>query len=201
MNSTILNHFKKNDPLLYSFVLRTKISKTIEKENPKNYFVKLCQEIIGQQLSGRVAEVIFGRFKKLYKGEIVPKKVIETPHEVLRGVGMSNAKAKYVKSLAAEIIGGGLDLDRLDELTDDEVKDHLLRVKGIGPWTAEMFLIFTLGRPDIFSHGDLGLKKGIKKVYGLKKDPSRRTVEKIIKKWSPYKSFASLILWESLEVE
>ncbi len=201
MNKAVLDHFKKNDPLLYSFVLRTKISKTLKKESPKNYFVKLCREIIGQQLSGRVAEVIFERFKKLYKGEIVPQKVIETPHEVLRGVGMSNAKAKYVKSLAAEIIGGGLDLDRLDELTDDEVKDHLLRVKGIGPWTAEMFLIFTLGRPDIFSHGDLGLKKGIKKVYGLKKDPSRRTVEKIIKKWSPYKSFASLILWESLEVE
>ncbi len=112
---------------------------------------------------------------------------------------MSNAKAKYLKYLAEAVISGKLQLNKLDSLPDEEVKKQLIQVKGIGPWTAEMFLMFTLGRPDVFSHGDLGLRKGLKKIYGFKKDPSIKKVEKIIQKWSPYKTFASLILWEVIE--
>ncbi len=114
---------------------------------------------------------------------------------------MSNAKAKYVKNLAETIIKGIIEIDNLDDLSDEEVKKELLQVKVIGPWTAEMFLMFTLVRPDVFSHGDLGLKKGIKKIYRFKKDPSIKTVEIIIKKWSPYKTYACLILWESMETD
>lgn len=201
MNQRILSHFKKNDPILYSTALKVKVARTIKKENPKNYFLKLCQEIIGQQLSGKVADVIFNRFKNLYSNDINPKVVFNTPHEKLRGIGMSNAKAKYVKNLAETIIKGIIVIDRLDDLSDEKVKKELLQVKGIGPWTVEMFLMFTLARPDVFSHGDLGLKKGIKKIYRFKKDPSIKTVERIIKKWSPYKTYACLILWESIKID
>lgn len=201
MDKKILNHFKKHDPLLHSFAIKIGILEIFKKENPKNYFLKLCQEIAGQQLSGASADAIFTRFKKLYTKGVTPKAVLTTPHGKLRKVGMSNAKAKYLKYLAEAVVAGKLQLNKIDSLPDEEVKKQLIQVKGIGPWTAEMFLMFTLGRPDVFSHGDLGLRKGLKKIYGFKKDPSIKMVEKIIKKWSPYKTFASRILWESLEIE
>lgn len=115
-------------------------------------------------------------------------------------VGMSNSKAKYVKNLAEAVINKKLDLKKFDKMSDDNIKAELVKVKGIGPWTAEMFLMFTLHRPDVFSPGDLGLRKAIKRIYGFKKDPSSRTVSRIVSKWVPYRTFASLVLWESLEV-
>lgn len=200
MDKKILSHFKKHDPLLHSFAVKIAVIKIIKKENPKKYFLKLCDEITGQQLSAASANAIFTRFKKLYPKGVTPKAVLATPHAKLRKVGMSNAKARYLKYLAEAVVKGKLQLDKLDLLPDEEVKNQLIQVKGIGPWTAEMFLMFTLGRPDVFSHGDLGLRKGLKKIYGFRKDPSIKRVEKIISKWSPYKTFASLILWEVLEV-
>ena len=199
MDKKILNHFKKHDPLLHSFALKIGVVKVLGKENPRNYFLKLCNEITGQQLSGASADAIFTRFKKLYPKGVTPKAVLGTSHAKLRKVGMSNAKARYLRYLAEAVVEGKLQLNKLDSLPDEEVKKQLIQVKGIGPWTAEMFLMFTLGRPDVFSHGDLGLRKGLKKIYGFKKDPSIKRIEKIISKWSPYKTFASLILWEVLE--
>lgn len=200
MNKKILNHFKKHDPLLYSFALKIRKIEVLVKENPKNYFLKLCEEIAGQQLSGASADAIFARFKKLYPKGVTPKAVLKTIHEKLRLVGMSNAKAKYLKNLAQSVVDDKLALNKLDHLSNEEVIKELTQVKGIGPWTAEMFLMFTLGREDVFSHGDLGLKKGFKKIYGFKKDPSIKTIEKIISQWSPYKTYASRILWASLEL-
>ncbi len=201
MDKKILNHFKKNDPLLHAFSLRIGEFKVLKKEKPENYFLKLCDTIAGQQLSGKAADAIFSRFMRLYPKGLTPGAVLKTRHEKLRGAGMSNAKAKYLKNLAQAVFSNKLRLASLDSLSDIEVIKQLVQVKGIGPWTAEMFLMFTLGRPDVFSHGDLGLRKGIKKIYGFKKDPGIKKVEKIIKKWSPYKTYASLILWESLEVD
>jgi DNA-3-methyladenine glycosylase II len=201
MDKKVLKHFKKNDPLLHSFAIKISALRIIKKENPKNYFVRLCEEIAGQQLSAASSDAIFTRFKKLYPKSVTPKAVFKTSQEKLRSVGLSNAKAKYLKNLAQAVINKLVKLDQLDSLDDEEIKNQLIQVKGIGPWTAEMFLMFTLNRPDVFSHGDLGLRKGLKKIYGFKKDPSIKTVEKIIKNWSPYKTFASRILWESLEIE
>jgi len=200
MNKKILEHFRKNDPLLHSYAIKVKVIKILKKVDPENYFLKLCDAIAGQQLSGKAADAIFARFKKLYPKGVTPKSVLETNHEKLRSVGMSNAKARYLRNLAGAVVNGKLHLDNLNNLSDEEVKRQLTQVKGIGPWTAEMFLMFTLGREDVFSHGDLGLRKGLKKIYGFKKDPSIKTAERIIKKWSPYKTYASLILWESLEI-
>ena len=109
-------------------------------------------------------------------------------------------KVKYIKDLAQKTLDKTLDLSKLTNMTDGDVLTELTKVKGIGPWTAEMFLMFTLGREDVFSHGDLGLKNAIKKLYGFKKDPSKKQVEKIVNKWSPYRTFACRILWKSLEI-
>jgi len=199
MNKKILNHFKKHDLLLHSYALKVGVI-TLKKDYPKNYFVRLCRSISGQQLSGASAEAIFTRFKKLYPKGINPDEVIKTSHEKIRLVGMSNNKVSYLKNLAQAVVDGSLRLEMLDKLSNVEIVKNLTKIKGIGPWTVEMFLMFTLGREDVFSHGDLGLKNGLKKIYGFKKNPSTKTVEKIIKKWSPYKTYACRILWESLEL-
>jgi len=197
----ILKHFKKNDPVLYSYFLKIGTLEPIKKDTPNNYFSRLCKEIIGQQLSDKSSEAILSRFNKLFSNRRArPSDVISLPHKILRQTGMSHAKARYVRNLAEAIVGGELNVSRLDRLTDDDVITKLSKVKGIGPWTSEMFLMFVLGREDIFSHGDLGLRKGIKKIYGFKKDPTKKQIENIISRWSPYKTYASRVLWQSLEI-
>lgn len=195
----ILDHFRKNDPILYAAAKKIGFNRKLNKSNSGLYFEELCEIIIGQQLSGKAADSIFGRFEKLFSKKITPERIIKTTHEKLRSAGLSNSKAKYLRYLAEAVMEKKLRLDNLDSLNDDEVKKQLVQVKGIGPWSAEMFLMFTLGRPDIFSHGDLGLRKGIMKLYGFKKEPGVKVIEKIISKWIPFKTYASLILWKSLE--
>lgn len=198
----IIQHFKRKDPVLHKYALKIKKIDPINKEKPERYFYQLCRDIVGQQLSGKAADTIFGRFEKLFTGgKIQPSDILAISHEKMRAVGMSNAKARYVRHLAEAFLHEGLQLLQLDSMADEEVIVELTKVKGIGRWTAEMFLIFTLGRDDVFSFGDLGLKKGLMKVYGFKKEPPKKQIEKIVKNWSPYKSFASRVLWGSLEIE
>ncbi len=201
MNQKIRRHFKKNDPVLYSYI--QKINDTIlpiKKEKPENYFYRLSREIICQQLSGKSGDAIFSRFAKLFPGDLVqPLDIFSIPHEKLRGVGMSHAKARYIRNLAEAIIHDDLAIFDLDSMADEEVVNELTKVKGIGRRTAEMFLMFVLNRENVFSYGDLGLKKGMMKIYGFKKEPTRKQIEKIINKWTPYKTYASRILWASLE--
>lgn len=199
----IKKHFKKNDPVIYEVIkdldFNEWLNPRVRKRTKHGYFAALCREIIGQQLSGKVAGTILKRFKELFKSKIVnPKDVLKIKDQKLRDVGMSWAKVSYIKDLALKTVKKELNLKALDKLKDKDVMEALLKVKGIGPWTAEMFLIFTLGREDVFSHGDLGLKKGIEKLYKLK-DPSLKQIEKIVKKWSPYKSCGSIALWQSLD--
>lgn len=198
MNKKALLHFKKVDPILYSAAINFKVE-THSPKDPSEYFYALCRSIVGQQLSGRVADVIFGRFLKLFpKKNPTPEKILKLKEEEIREVGMSYAKIRSLKDLAQKVKTRELEIERLEKLTDEEVLAQLIRVKGVGPWTAEMFLMFTLGREDLFSHGDLGLKNGIKKLYGLE-NPSREEIEKLSSKWSPYRTYASLVLWKSLE--
>lgn len=173
-----LKHFKNVDQILYSVALNIELSEIIPS---KNYFEALCESIVSQQLSIKAADTIWSR--------VQPKinNVLNIPDQQLRDCGLSWAKIKYIKDLASK----NLDFSKIDTMTDQEVIAHLTQVKGIGPWTAEMFLIFTLGRPDVFSQGDLGLRNAIKKLY--KRKPN-------VKKWSPFKSYASRILWKSLEM-
>jgi DNA-3-methyladenine glycosylase II len=202
MDKKIIEHFKKVDSQLHALIAKIETLEQWHRKHHLDYFIELCGNIIGQQLSGKAADTIFARFEKLFDGKkISPENVLNIPDQKLRDVGMSWSKVKYVKDLAQKISDNELKLEELDNLKDEEVIKSLTKVKGIGPWTAEMFLMFTLGREDVFSHGDLGLKNAMKKLYKLKKEPARKQIEKIVEKWKPYRSYASRILWKSLEIK
>lgn len=186
-------HFKKVDPVIH------KVMEPIDFgywwDRPKrDYFTALCEDIVGQQLSAKAADSIFARFTGLFpKKQITPGRLLKLKDQQIRDIGTSWAKAKYLKDLAGQVKAKTIHLEKLEQLTDSEVVAELTKIKGIGPWTAEMFLIFTLKREDVFSRGDLGLNKAFKKLYG------QRRLETVIRPWSPYKSFGSLALWHSLD--
>jgi DNA-3-methyladenine glycosylase II len=171
---------------------------TIKPRIHKDYFQGLCGEIIGQQLSGRVADVIEGRLKVKIKGRLTPNSVLALPDSQLRSCGMAWSKVRAIKDLSQRVKNRKLHIRKLSELSDREVKEELVAVKGIGPWTADMFLMFSLGRPDIFPMEDLGIKKGFEKAMGKKWDKvkSPKFAEA---NWKPWRTVASWYLWRSLE--
>ncbi len=193
MYKKALAHFKKSDPKLHAAGLEFDIE---DIQASDDLFRDIAWTIVGQQLSGKAADTIFARFEKLFPGgHVVPEHVPKLLDVELRGAGLSGAKAKAVRSLAEHVMGGKLDLARLPQLSDAEVILELTKVKGIGPWTAEMILMFSLGRTDIFSMGDLILRKGIMEMHGWKKAPSEKKLAQALSKWSPYRTYAARILW------
>lgn len=198
----IINHFKKNDPVLHSAILKFESLDFLVLTKSDDYFRSLCREIIGQQLAGAAADKIFGRFENLFtKKVITPEKLLQIPDQKIRDAGTSWAKVRYLKDLATKVKNCEVNLKKLDEMKNELVQEKLGKIKGVGPWTSEMFLMFSLAREDIFSHGDLGLKKAIMKLYKFKREPSKKQVEKIVVKWSPYKTYACLILWKSHDIK
>lgn len=171
---------------------------TIKFRPHKDYFEHICSNIIGQQLSGKVADVIEARFKSVVGGEVAPENVLKTPDQKLRDCGMSWGKVSFIKDLASKTKSGELQTKKLSDLSDEEVIRELIAVKGIGRWTAEMFLMFSLARPDIFPVDDLGIKKGFEKVTKQKFDKDK-SAKFALKYWSPYRTVASWYLWRSLE--
>lgn len=165
-----------------------------------NLFRDLLEAIMSQQLSSKAASTIFGRFLDLFPGNQTPtpEEVLKLSEENLRCCGVSHQKASYLKSLSEEIVSGRLVLEKLHTLSDEEIITDLTKVKGIGRWTAEMFLIFSLGRQDTFSVGDLGLRTAVSKLYGVDREDKTK-IEQISQKWAPYRSIASLVLWRSLD--
>jgi DNA-3-methyladenine glycosylase II len=167
---------------------------------PADAYGALLRAIVGQQLSVKAARSIYNRFTDLFGGHTpTPEELLAVDAEELRGVGLSRAKAGYVRSLAEHVAAGELELDRLDELSDDEVTAELVAVKGLGRWTADMFLIFHLGRPDVLPVGDLGVRRAVQRLYGFEGPPSAAELEALGERWRPYRSLASLYLWESLD--
>ena len=169
----------------------------------KDYYRQLVGSIITQQLSVKVADVILGRFKALFPGKDFP-----TPEDILlkspedfRQIGMSYAKANYVRDLAQHVIDGKLKFDEFDQLSNQEIIDELVAVKGIGEWTAHMFLMFSLGRLDVLAVGDLGIKNGVKKLYGLDHVPTAEDLRTLADKnhWHPYETVACWYIWASLD--
>lgn len=215
----ILQHFEKADPVMAEIMRTSKLKP--RKRNTDDRFEYLALTILYQQLSTKVADVISGRFKGLFqtpslsRGETslpegknkalgifpTPGEILEVPDEKLRAVGISWAKVGYIRDLADKVQSGEVKLEKLEELEDEAVIVELTKVKGIGRWTAEMFLMSALGRPDIFSFGDLGLQTAIKKAYSFKTLPSKRTMQRISKHWSPYRTHAARLLWASLDNE
>lgn len=165
---------------------------------PDNLMQALIRAIIGQQLSVKAAQTISARFKDLFKTKPFPsaKEIVNTDDEILRSAGLSYAKIKYIKSVANAFIGDLIDEEKIRKQTDEEIIAELTQIKGIGRWTAEMVLIFTLKRPDVFSIDDLGVRNGIIKLYGI---TGRQEMIKLSEKWKPHRSAACWYLWRSLE--
>jgi DNA-3-methyladenine glycosylase II len=166
-----------------------------------DFYRSLTRAIIYQQLSGKAAKTISDRFVALYKEKKYPspKDVLKTDHEILRSVGLSNAKAKYIKNISQAFLDGSVDHQNLGSLSDDDIMNQLVSIKGVGPWTAQMFLMFTLNRPDIFPTGDLGVQKGFKQYFKLKELPSPKIMEKRSQKWKPHRTVASLFFWKVVD--
>lgn len=200
MHKKIKIHFQKADPILYGVLEKIDSIKPLTKS--KNYFSDLCETIINQQLSGKAGETIFRRFKKLFSKDLInPQELGKLPAEKIRKVGTSNSKVKYLKNLAELVVRKELNFDELTSKDDISIKNTLIKINGIGPWTAEMFLMFSLAREDIFSSGDLGLRKAIQKLYQFKKEPTVKQIEKLSQRWKPYRTHAARILWRSLDEE
>lgn len=164
-----------------------------------DHFVALAHAIISQQLSTKAAATIAARFDALFDGDASPGQLASLTDERLRGVGLSGQKLRYLRDLAARVTDGSLALDALDAKSDDEVIAALTQVKGIGRWTAEMFLMFRLHRPDVLPVGDLGIVNAVQRAYRLRKTPTPARLATIGDAWRPYRSVACWYLWASLQ--
>ena len=165
----------------------------------RHIHLHLCNIILGQQLSTKVAGTIRKRFLKLYPGIPSPEQILATSHERLRSIGLSGAKANYMHNVARFTMEFGMDHKVLGKMNNEEVIEHLIRIKGVGRWTAEMLLMFTLGREDVFAADDLGIQQAMISVYKLDKTDKKKLKEDMLRisaKWSPYRSFACLHLWQ-----
>ena len=192
-------HLKKVDPVLGRVIDQVGRYRGWP-ESQGSHFDAIARSIVFQQLSGKAAGTIHGRFQGLYGGRTpLPAELVETSDEKLRGIGLSRQKSAYLKDLAARVLAGDLPVDTLHELTDEEIVTALTQVKGIGRWTAQMFLMFRLGRPDVLPDLDLGIQKGIQRAYKLRKLPPPERVKKIGAKWAPYRTIASWYLWRLLD--
>ena len=164
------------------------------------HFEALLRAVVYQQISGKAAATIYARFQALYGGRPPkPTELLDTPLSELRSAGLSGQKASYVRDLAEHIESGELPVGELDHLSDDEILAALVRVKGIGKWTAQMFLMFQLGRPDVLPDGDLGIQKGIMLAYEMERMPTPKEVVEIAAPWRPHATIASWYLWRSLD--
>ena len=193
-----INHLKKSDPVL-RFIIERVGPCRMEFGPPE--FHSLAEAIVYQQLNGKAAVTIFKRFTALAGDPVTPEGILKLTDAQLRSVGLSKQKSSYLKDMAQRAARGELDFSRLHEMTDDEVIKHLTQVKGVGVWTAHMFLMFTLRRPDILPTGDYGVQAAIKKHYKKRKWPKPAVMEKIAKPWAPYRSIASWYLWRSLDIK
>ncbi len=192
-----INHLKNCDPVLRDIIERVGAFR-MEFGPPE--FHSLAESILYQQLNGRAAETIFNRFTALAGDPLTPEGILQLTDEQLRSVGLSKQKSSYLRDLATKTASGLLDFSRLSDMPDHEVIEHLTQVKGIGTWTAQMFLMFTLRRPDVLPTGDYGVQAAIKKHYRKRKLPKPKDMEKIARPWAPYRSIACWYLWRSLDI-
>jgi DNA-3-methyladenine glycosylase II len=197
MRKAIL-HLKKSDPVLRTIIERVG---TCRMEYGEPEFHSLAEAIVYQQLNGKAAVTIFNRFAALAGEPLTPQGILKLSDAQMRGVGLSKQKTAYLRDLAGKTQSGALDFARLPELTDAEVIEHLTQVKGIGVWTAHMFLMFALRRPDVLPTGDLGVQMAIRKHYKKRKLPKPAQMEKIARCWAPYRSVACWYLWRSMDIK
>src|ERR1700728_363020 len=193
-----VNHLKKSDPIMRAIIER--IGPCRMGFNPPE-FQSVAESIVYQQLNGKAAAKIFERFEALAGDPLTPEGILKLSDEQMRGVGLSKQKSAYLKDLAAKTAAGLLDFSRLHALTDEEVIQHLTQVKGVGIWTAPMFLMFSLRRPDVLPTGDYGVQVAMRKHYKKRKLPKPKDMEKIAKAWAPYRSVACWYMWRTLDIK
>jgi DNA-3-methyladenine glycosylase II len=194
-----VNALKRIDPTLARIIDAVGTCR-LQLRAEGTHFHALARAIVFQQLSGKAAGTIFGRLNALYPGgAATPEGIMATSDEALRAVGLSRQKIGYLRDLSHKVLSGALPLDTVESMEDDELIAHLVQVKGIGRWTAQMFLMFRLGRPDVLPELDLGIQNAIQRAYRMRKRPTPKQVKKIGAKWSPHSSVACWYLWRSLE--
>ena len=176
------------------------VRRDLKRERPGDAYGALLRSIVGQQLSTKAARTIYGRMTDLFDGHApTPHQLLDVDPERIRAAGLSYGKISYLRDLAAHVEDGSLELERLPELTDEEVTAQLTAIKGLGQWTTDMFLMFHLGRPDILPVGDLGIRRAVQVEYRMRKLPDPKRLEKVGKPWRPYRTLACLFLWSSLD--
>jgi DNA-3-methyladenine glycosylase II len=193
-----ISHLKKSDPVLAAIIERVG---PFRMEFGEPVFHSLAEAIVYQQLNGKAAVTIFKRFADLAGEPVTPEGILKLTPEKMRAVGLSKQKSSYLFDMAERAHRGELDFTRLQEMTDEEVIKHLTQVKGVGVWTAHMFLMFTLKRPNVLPTGDYGVQMAIKKHYNKRKLPKPPQMEKIAKAWEPNRSIACWYLWRSLDIK
>lgn len=192
-------HLSKADPVLAQIIAEVG---ALGIQPRRERFQALARNIIFQQLAGAAANAIYGRFVGLFPGVEFPspEQVLAKTDAELRSVGLSEKKALYIKDLAAHVRDGKLNFHRFHRMTDEEIIADLTRVKGIGKWTAEIFLMFNLGRPDVMPADDLGVQNAVKRHYRMRQRPNRKRLLKHAERWRPYRTAAAWYLWRSLDI-
>lgn len=186
------------DPAMAAAIDRTGPCPLVRRRVGGGAFGALCRAICYQQLAGAAASAIHGRFAALYGGRPTPAAVVATPDEKMRAVGLSTAKVASIKDLAAKVLDGSVRLEGWDRSSEDEIIERLSSVRGIGPWTAQMFLIFQLNRPDVWPTGDLGVRVGYGRIHGLPAPPSPAELAVLGDVYRPYRSIAAWYCWRAV---
>lgn len=194
-----LAHLRKSDPRIAKVIEQVGACR-FETRATGTHFDALVRAIVYQQLSGKAAATILGRILAIYDDRHpAPEELLATPDDRLRAAGLSRQKLSYLRDLARHVVDGSLPLDRIEELDDEAVIEKLTAVKGIGRWSAQMFLMFRLGRPDVLPDIDLGIRKGLQRAYRMRTLPPPRKVQQIGARWSPYATYACWYLWRSID--
>jgi DNA-3-methyladenine glycosylase II len=193
-----VSHLKKADPVLRAVIER--VGPCRMQFSPAEFY-SVAEAIVYQQLNGKAAATIYKRFTELAGEPLTPQGILKLTDEQLRSVGLSKQKSSYLKDLAVKTSSGLLNFSRLPEMSDDDVIEHLTQVKGIGVWTAHMFLMFSLRRPNVLPTGDYGVQVAVKKLYKKRKLPKPKDMEKIARAWEPYRSVACWYMWRSLDIK
>lgn len=193
-----VEHLRRADPVLARIVARVGPCTLVVPSRPEP-FRALARAIVFQQLSGKAADTIHGRFAALFRGRPTAERVLAADEAALRAAGLSRGKVAAVRDLAAAATDGRLPRRFPPTMSDAEVEAALVRVRGIGPWTAQMFLLFHLGRPDVWPVGDLGVRTAVRRAYGMRREPSPARLERVAAPWRPFRSIATWYLWRSLD--
>jgi DNA-3-methyladenine glycosylase II len=199
MHRKALAHLRRADPVLQKVIERVGTCR-LKPVAEGSHFEHIARAIVYQQLSTKAATTIHGRVQAACGGSLSMEPLLHLPDEPLRGAGLSRQKLGYLRDLAAHTARGSLDVDRLGDLSDEEITRQLVQVKGVGVWTAQMFLMFRLGRPDVLPVLDLGIRKGVQRAYRLRKMPDGKRIAKIAAPWAPYRTIGSWYMWRVLEL-